>query len=53
VTGDQVEFATPLEDDEERLDAYYDDELPRYRTITNIIGDHPPPPPPQPPPSCT
>jgi hypothetical protein len=53
VTGDQVEFATPLEDDEERLDAYYDDELPRYRTITNIIGDHPPPPTPQPPPSCT
>jgi hypothetical protein len=21
--GDQVEFATPLEDDEDRLDAYY------------------------------
>ena len=44
MTGDQVEFATPLEDDEERLDAYYDDEPLRYRTMTNIIGDHPPPP---------
>jgi hypothetical protein len=47
VIGNQVEFATPLEDDEDRLDAYYDDELLRYRTMTNIIGDHPPPPPPQ------
>jgi hypothetical protein len=27
------------------LDAYYDDEPLRYRTMTNIIGDHPPPPP--------
>ena len=45
--GDQVEFTTPLEDNEERLDAYYDDEPLRYRTMTNIIGDHPPPPPPQ------
>ena len=42
-----MEFATPLEDDEDRLDAYYDDEPLRYRTMTNIIGDHPPPPPPQ------
>ena len=47
MTGDQVEFATPLEDDEERLNSYYDDEPLRYRTMTNIIGDHPPPPPPQ------
>jgi hypothetical protein len=44
-TGDQVEFATPLEEDEERLDAYYDDDEPLcYRMMTNIIGDHPPPP---------
>ena len=42
-----MEFATPLEDDEDRLDAYYDDEPLRYRQMTNIIGDHPPPPPPQ------
>jgi hypothetical protein len=42
-----VEYATPLEDDEERLDAYYeeqlgayyDDEPLRYRTMMNIIGD--------------
>ena len=47
MTGDQVEFATPLEDDEDRLDAYDDDKPLRYRMMTNIIGDHPPPPPPQ------
>ena len=47
MAGDQVEFATPLEDDEDRLDAYYYDEPLRYRTMSNIIGDHPPPPPPQ------
>jgi hypothetical protein len=28
-----VEYATPLEDDEDRLDAYYDDEPLRYRTV--------------------
>jgi hypothetical protein len=38
-TGDQVEFSTPVEDDDERLDAYYDDEPLRYRTMTNIISD--------------
>jgi hypothetical protein len=35
----------PLEDNEDRLDAYYDDEPLRYCTMTNIIGDQPPPPP--------
>jgi hypothetical protein len=38
-----VELATPLEDDEDRLDAFYDDEPLRYRTMTNIIGDESPP----------
>jgi hypothetical protein len=50
-----VEYATPLEDDEERLDAYYeeqlgayyDDEPLCYRTMMNIISDQPPPPPSQ------
>jgi hypothetical protein len=50
-----VEYATLLEDDEERLDAYYEEQLGayyndeplRYRTMMNIIGDQPPPPPPQ------
>ena len=42
-----MEFATPLVDDEDRLNAYYDDEPLWYRTMMNIIGDHPPPPPPQ------
>jgi hypothetical protein len=35
----QIELATPLEDDEDRLDAFYNDEPLRYRTMTNIIGD--------------
>lgn len=47
MTGDQVEFATPLEDDEKRLGTYYDNEPLLYHTMTNIISDHPPPPPPQ------
>jgi hypothetical protein len=34
-----VEFAMLLEDFEDRLDAYHDDEPLRYRTVTNIIGD--------------
>jgi hypothetical protein len=38
-----IELATPLEDDEDRLDAYYDAEPLRYRTVTNIVGDEPPP----------
>jgi hypothetical protein len=45
--GDQVEFATPLEDDANRLDAYYNGEPLRYRTMVNIFGNHSPPPPSQ------
>jgi hypothetical protein len=41
--GDQVEFATPLEDDENRLDVYYNGEPLRYRTMVNIFGNHSPP----------
>ena len=29
----------PLEDDEDRLDVYYDDEPMRYRMVTSILGD--------------
>jgi hypothetical protein len=29
----------PLEDDEDRLDAYYNDEPLLYRTVVNILGD--------------
>ena len=36
-----VEFATPLFDDEDRVDAYHDDEPLRYRTLDNIFGDQP------------
>jgi hypothetical protein len=45
--GDQVEFATPLEDDEDMLDVYYNGEPLRYRTMVNIFGNHSPPPPSQ------
>ncbi|WVZ89349.1 hypothetical protein U9M48_035769 [Paspalum notatum var. saurae] len=38
-----VEFATPLSHDEERLDAYYDDEPLRYRTMEKLFGDQPVP----------
>jgi hypothetical protein len=38
-----VEFATPLFDDEDRVDAYHDDEPLRYRTVDNIFGDQPAP----------
>jgi hypothetical protein len=38
-----VELATPLEDDEDHLDAFYDDKPLRYRTVTNIIDDESPP----------
>jgi len=34
-----AELATPLEDDEERLDAFYDGEPLRYRTMDNILGE--------------
>jgi hypothetical protein len=33
----------PLEDHEDRLDAYYDDEPLRYRTVVNILGEESPP----------
>jgi hypothetical protein len=42
-----VEFATPLEDDEDKLDAYYNGEPLRYYTMANIFGNHSPPPPSQ------
>jgi hypothetical protein len=36
-----VEFATPLSHDEERIDAYHNGELLRYRTMENLLGDQP------------
>ena len=40
-TGQQeVEYTMPLEDDEDCLDAYYDDEPLQYRTVANILGLH-------------
>jgi hypothetical protein len=36
-----VEFATPLSHDEERIDACYDGEPLRYRTMEDILGDQP------------
>jgi hypothetical protein len=39
--GNHVEFATPLDDDEDRLDAYRDDEPLRYRAVGNLIGSAP------------
>lgn len=39
----QIELAMPLEDDEDRLDAFYDDEPVCYLMVTNIIGDESPP----------
>jgi hypothetical protein len=33
---------TPLEDDEDCLDAYYDDEPLRYRTVANILEEQSP-----------
>jgi hypothetical protein len=38
-----IKLATPLEDDEDRLDAFYDDEPLHYCMVTNIIGDESPP----------
>jgi hypothetical protein len=34
-----VEFATPLSHDEERIDAYHDDEPLQCHTIENLLGD--------------
>ena len=39
----KVEYATPLEDDENRLDAYDDDESLRYHMVVNILGEQSPP----------
>jgi hypothetical protein len=39
----EVEYATPLEDDEDRLDAYYDDEPLWYHTVASILGEQSPP----------
>ncbi|EEC72737.1 hypothetical protein OsI_06355 [Oryza sativa Indica Group] len=38
-----VEFATPLSHNEERIDAYHDGELLRYRTMKDLLGDQPVP----------
>jgi hypothetical protein len=38
-----VEFATPLSHDEEHIDACYDGEPLRYRTMEDILGDQPVP----------
>jgi hypothetical protein len=39
VEHNPVEFATPLSHDKERIDAYHDGELLRYRTMENLLGD--------------
>jgi hypothetical protein len=39
-----VEFATPPEDDEDRLDTYYNGKPLRYRTMANIFDNHSPSP---------
>ena len=39
----EVECTMLLEDDEDRLDAYYDDEPLQYRTVANILGEQSPP----------
>jgi hypothetical protein len=36
-----VEFAAPLSHDEERIDACYDGEPLRYRTMEDLLSDHP------------
>jgi hypothetical protein len=41
VEHNPVEFTTPLSHDEERIDAYHDDEPLRYRTMENLLGDQP------------
>ena len=38
-----VEFATPLSQDEERVDACHDGEPLRYRTMEDLLGDQPVP----------
>jgi hypothetical protein len=39
VEHNPVEFATPLSHDNERIDAYHDNEPLRYRTMENLLGD--------------
>jgi hypothetical protein len=41
VKHNPVEFATPLSHDEERIDAYHDDESLRYRTMEDILDNQP------------
>jgi hypothetical protein len=36
---DGLEFVTPLEDDEDRLDAFHDESHVRYRHIDNVIDE--------------
>ena len=36
-----MEFATPLSDNEDHIDAYHDDEPLHYRTLDNIFSDQP------------
>jgi hypothetical protein len=43
VEPNPVEFATPLSHDEERIDACYDGEPLRYRTMEDLLGDQPVP----------
>jgi hypothetical protein len=38
----EVKYATPLENDEDRLDAYYDDEPLQNGMVANILGEHSP-----------
>ena len=38
-----MKFASPLTHDEERVDAWYDGEPLRYRTMDNVLGDQPVP----------
>jgi hypothetical protein len=41
VEHNPVEFATPLSHDEERIDAYHDDEPLRYHTMENLLDNQP------------
>jgi hypothetical protein len=43
VKHNPVEFTTPLSHDEERIDAYHDDEPLQYCTMENLLGDQPVP----------
>jgi hypothetical protein len=43
VAPSPVEFATPLSHDEEHIDACYDGEPLRYRTMEDLLGDQPVP----------